>query len=771
MPSKITSGKGARAARAKSTKADGTPKNRWSSADRAARGHSPRRGGGLPRSTRTRDDAPFDRDASSESRSRTGGPERSSGPRRDADDRESRPNRSNGFVDRRSDAGADRRTDGARRDDAGRGRSGAKTYGRRDSATASRPTTTWGDRKEGTEARRSSSYADRKAAYGERPTSSSRGKVSNGYGNRPATTDRAPRYEDRAPRYDRDERAPREERAPRYEDRAPRYDDRAPREDRAPRYEDRRSGSSDRPARSGEERPRFGDRPSNTYSDRSDSRPSRRSSSDHQRPARSADFTPRTSTVLSRQDRPVRSASTPDTEPQAAMTPAPVAGDFASLGLPASMVSTLQAQGITAPFPIQAATIPDALQGRDILGRGQTGSGKTLAFGLPMIAQLAGADSSKPRGLILVPTRELAMQVVEALTPLVRTAGLKIILVAGGMSYTPQLRAFSSGVDIVVATPGRLIDLMEQRAVDLTRVEVTVLDEADHMADLGFMPAVTQILDEVPSGGQRMLFSATLDGAIDRLVRKYLQSPLTHEVDSDQASVTTMAHHVLHIAPKDKVVLTGEIASREGRTLIFVRTQRGADRVAEQLRGIGVTAGALHGGLAQGARTRILEAFKSGQVPVLVATDVAARGIHVDDIGLVLQADPPGGPKEYLHRAGRTARAGGTGVVVTLVLPHQRREINSLTSQAGVRPIALPAQSGDTEMVAATGAQQPTGAPISEADYQRIISPPARRRPNGGERPRGRGGRDGGRSFNNGSRGGGDGERRAQRTQRRAYSA
>lgn len=289
------------------------------------------------------------------------------------------------------------------------------------------------------------------------------------------------------------------------------------------------------------------------------------------------------------------------------------------------------------------------------------------------------------------------------------------------------------------------------------------------MADLGFMPAVTEILDAIPSGGQRMLFSATLDRGIDRLVKKYLESPLTHEVDSDQASVTTMAHHVLHIAPKDKVILTAEIASREGRTLIFVRTQRGADRVAEQLRASGIMAGALHGGLAQGARTRILAAFKEGQVPVLVATDVAARGIHVDDIGLVLQADPPGGPKEYLHRAGRTARAGGTGVVVTLVLPHQRREISSLTNQAGVRPTSLPAQSGDAEMVGVTGARQPEGDAISEADFQRLISPPARRSPGGGnDRPRGRGGRSYGGSRDGGSR---DGERRTSRSHHRAYTA
>jgi superfamily II DNA/RNA helicase len=402
----------------------------------------------------------------------------------------------------------------------------------------------------------------------------------------------------------------------------------------------------------------------------------------------------------------------------------PMAGDFASLGLPPSLVAALTAGGITAPFPIQSATIPDALQGRDVLGRGQTGSGKTLAFGLPMLARLAGGTSVQPRGLVLVPTRELAMQVTDVLIPLGRTLGLSVVLVAGGMSYTPQLRAFQRGVDIVVATPGRLIDLMDQNAVDLTRVEVVVLDEADHMADLGFMPAVTQILDTVPSGGQRMLFSATLDGAVDRLVRRYLSNPITHEVDSSQASVTTMAHHLVYVAPHDKSQLTAEIAGRPGRTVVFVRTQRGADRVAEQLREAGVMAGALHGGLTQGARTRILSVFKEGELPVLVATDVAARGIHVDEVGLVLQVDPPAGPKEYLHRAGRTARAGGTGVVVTLALPHQRREMTRLTSQAGVKPSSLPAAPGDEALASVTGARQPSGVAVSSSAYERLIAPP-----------------------------------------------
>jgi len=421
----------------------------------------------------------------------------------------------------------------------------------------------------------------------------------------------------------------------------------------------------------------------------------------------------------------------------------PATGDFASLGLPPSLVTALHQGGITTPFPIQAATIPDALSGRDVLGRGQTGSGKTLAFGLPMLARLACGTSRQPRGLVLVPTRELAMQVTDVLTPLARTLGLSVVLVAGGMSYTPQLRAFQRGVDIVVATPGRLIDLMDQNAVDLGRVEVVVLDEADHMADLGFMPAVTQILDVVPSGGQRMLFSATLDGAVDRLVRRYLSNPTTHEVDSSRASVTTMEHHLVYVAPHDKSTLTAEIAGRPGRTVVFVRTQRGADRVAEQLRDAGVMAGALHGGLTQGARTRILSVFKEGELPVLVATDVAARGIHVDEVGLVLQVDPPAGPKEYLHRAGRTARAGGTGVVVTLALPHQRREMTRLTSQAGVKPASLTGQPGDSALAAVTGAREPSGVAVSSADYERLIAPPrSNRRPSdrGSRGPRSRAG-------------------------------
>jgi len=398
-------------------------------------------------------------------------------------------------------------------------------------------------------------------------------------------------------------------------------------------------------------------------------------------------------------------------------------------------VATLAESGIATPFPIQAATIPAALDGRDVLGRAQTGSGKTLAFGLPMLARLAGGDSSRgraPRGLVLAPTRELAMQVSDVLASLARVAGLGVVLVAGGMSYTPQQRAFDRGVDVVVATPGRLIDLLDQGVVDLGQVEVTVLDEADHMADLGFVPAVTQILDTVPATGQRLLFSATLDEAVDQLVRRYLPDPVTVSVDAATASVATMSHLVVPVAPADKARVTAELAARPGRTIVFVRTQLGADRVAEQLRAEGVLAGALHGGLAQGLRTRILGRFRDGSLPTLVATDVAARGIHVDDVVLVLQVDPPHGSKEYLHRAGRTARAGGQGQVVTLVLPHQRRDVRRLLDRAGVRGV----DSATPDDAQRPDGVRPTGEPISEADYLRLVAPPtARRRSTGRRRP------------------------------------
>ncbi|MGA5894417.1 DEAD/DEAH box helicase [Streptomyces venetus] len=386
---------------------------------------------------------------------------------------------------------------------------------------------------------------------------------------------------------------------------------------------------------------------------------------------------------------------------------------FADLGLPEGVVRKLAQNGVTTPFPIQAATIPDALAGKDILGRGRTGSGKTLSFGLPTLATLAGGrtEKHKPRAVILTPTRELAMQVADALQPYGDVLGLKMKVVCGGTSMGNQIYALERGVDVLVATPGRLRDIINRGACSLENVEIAVLDEADQMSDLGFMPEVTELLDQVPAGGQRMLFSATMENEIKTLVDRYLKDPVSHEVDAAQGAVTTMSHHILIVKPKDKAPVTAAIASRKGRTIIFVRTQLGADRVAEQLRDAGAKADALHGGMTQGARTRTLADFKDGYVNVLVATDVAARGIHVDGIDLVLNVDPAGDHKDYLHRAGRTARAGRTGTVVSLSLPHQRRQIFRLMEDAGVdatRHIIQSAGAFDPEVAEITGARSMT---------------------------------------------------------------
>ncbi|WP_031484428.1 DEAD/DEAH box helicase [Streptomyces bicolor] len=386
---------------------------------------------------------------------------------------------------------------------------------------------------------------------------------------------------------------------------------------------------------------------------------------------------------------------------------------FADLGLPEGVVRKLAQNGVTTPFPIQAATIPDALAGKDILGRGRTGSGKTLSFGLPTLARLSGGrtEKHKPRAVILTPTRELAMQVADALQPYGDQLGLKMKVVCGGTSMGNQIYALERGVDVLVATPGRLRDIINRGACSLEDVEVAVLDEADQMSDLGFLPEVTELLDQVPAGGQRMLFSATMENEIKTLVDRYLTDPVLHEVDAAQGAVTTMSHHILIVKPKDKAPVTAAIASRKGRTIIFVRTQLGADRVAEQLRDAGAKADALHGGMTQGARTRTLADFKDGYVNVLVATDVAARGIHVDGIDLVLNVDPAGDHKDYLHRAGRTARAGRTGTVVSLSLPHQRRQIFRLMEDAGVdasRHIIQGGAAFDPEVAEITGARSMT---------------------------------------------------------------
>ncbi|ADB30171.1 DEAD/DEAH box helicase domain protein [Kribbella flavida DSM 17836] len=430
---------------------------------------------------------------------------------------------------------------------------------------------------------------------------------------------------------------------------------------------------------------------------------------------------------------------------------------FSALGLAPRLVQRLARDGITAPFPIQTATIPDALAGKDVLGRGQTGSGKTLGFGLPTLMRLAGGhtESRRPRGMILVPTRELAMQVHDALEPLAHVMGVSVKLIAGGLPYPKQIDALRRGVDLLIATPGRLIDLCEQGAADLGAVEVAVLDEADHMCDMGFMPAVTTLLDMTPKEGQRLLFSATLDNDVDTIVKTYLKDPVTHSTESGQASVTTMEHHLLVIEPGHKQSLTAELASRDGRTIIFVRTKLGADRVATQLRDRGVMAAALHGGLTQGARNRTLDQFKDGSVPVLVATDVAARGIHVDDVGLVVQADPPAEHKDYLHRAGRTARAGGKGAVVTLLLPHQRRGMIRMAESAGVDTEPVRARPGDELVTELTGGTKPSGYPVKLPEPK-----PKRFGGKGGGGKRFGSGRPGGRSFEGR---GGDARRRPDR--------
>jgi superfamily II DNA/RNA helicase len=359
---------------------------------------------------------------------------------------------------------------------------------------------------------------------------------------------------------------------------------------------------------------------------------------------------------------------------------------FADLGLPAPLVAALARAGIATPFPIQVETIPDALAGHDLLGRGSTGSGKTLAFGLPLLARVAPlpAQPRHPRGLVLVPTRELAMQVNDALEPLGRSLGLHFKTVVGGTSMDKQVYALRRGVDVLVATPGRLADLIRQGECLLDDVEVVVLDEADQMADMGFLPEVTALLELCSPAAQTLLFSATLDGDVDTLVREHMHDPIKHELEPATSPVDTMEHHVLVVNREDKAVVATEIARRDGRTIMFVRSQLGAERVAGNIADRGVNARALHGGMTQNARTRTMAEFKEGRIDVLVATDVAARGIHVDDISLVVHVDPPEDPKAYLHRAGRTARAGATGRVVTLVLRNQRKGMQRLHEKAGV---------------------------------------------------------------------------------------
>jgi superfamily II DNA/RNA helicase len=442
------------------------------------------------------------------------------------------------------------------------------------------------------------------------------------------------------------------------------------------------------------------------------------------------------------------------------VSPAPPAQEavvgFAALGVPAQVVASLEASGIASPFPIQTATLPDSLAGRDVLGRGRTGSGKTIAFAIPTVATLAGSRRTRrpgqARALILVPTRELANQVKDVVDPLATSLGLRTMTIFGGVGQGPQVATLRKGVDIVIATPGRLEDLIKQRHIRLDDVEVTVLDEADHMADLGFLPAVKRILDATPTSTQRLLFSATLDRGVDVLVRRYLKNPVTHSVDSAASEVPQMTHHVFNVSDGQKMSVVRELVSGQGRTLAFTRTKHGAKKLAKQLTEAGVPAVDLHGNLSQGARQRNLAAFGEGSVRVLVATDIAARGIHVDDITLVVHVDPPAEHKAYLHRSGRTARAGAEGIVVTVGTPSQAGDVRSLMRQASIRPQMHSVTPGHPVIGEVTGPAAefvtPTFVPSSDSGPR-----------SGGRRSGGGGGRSGGRASSGSGRPQGNGSR------------
>jgi len=389
---------------------------------------------------------------------------------------------------------------------------------------------------------------------------------------------------------------------------------------------------------------------------------------------------------------------------------------FRKLGIHPALVNALDAQGITNPFPIQEATIPDAIAGHDILGRGQTGSGKTLAFGLALLNNIYGKKTAprKPIALVLAPTRELAQQINEVLAPLARAVGHETVVIAGGMPYGKQVNALKKSVSILVATPGRLIDLLEKDELQLDALQIAVLDEADQMADMGFLPAVKQILNQAKKGGQRFLFSATLDRGVDGLVRQYLKEPKTHTVKEIEGTKALTDHYVFVMNHNDKVNISNQIASRDGKSIFFVRTKRGADKLATNLSSVGVKVGTLHGGKSQAVRTRTLARFKEQDSAVLVATDVAARGIHVDGIDLVVHFDAPADHKDYLHRSGRTARAGKTGRVVTLATHKEQRAIGGITTRAGVEPWVMAIKPLDEKLISITGAKEPSGIPLTE---------------------------------------------------------
>ena len=421
-------------------------------------------------------------------------------------------------------------------------------------------------------------------------------------------------------------------------------------------------------------------------------------------------------------------------------SPRTTAPSFIELGVPAALADSLARDGIETPFPIQTATLPDSMAGRDVLGRGRTGSGKTLAFAIPLVSRLAQGRTAAghPRGLVLVPTRELANQVLAVIEPLAKASGLTAATIFGGVSQGRQVSALRGGVDILIACPGRLEDLVQQRHCHLDAIDITVLDEADHMADLGFLPGVKRLLDKTPAGRQRLLFSATLDRGVDVLVKRYLANPVTHAVDPVEAPVSAMEHHVFTVSAEDKNAVVAELAAGVGRSVLFTRTKHQAKKLAKQLTAQGIPAVDLHGNLSQAARDRNLAQFKDGSTRVLVATDIAARGIHVDDVTLVVHVDPPAEHKAYLHRSGRTARAGAAGSVVTIATRSQLSEVNTLARQACIRPIMTSVRVNAVEIAALRGerAAHVTPAPLAPEQPSRQQGRPQRGVPTRSGAPR-----------------------------------
>lgn len=606
-------------------------------------------------------------------------------------------------------------------------------------------------------------------SYDDRPARSSRPSSRDDRPTRGSRDDRPARYNDERPsrysddrparssrpstsRDDRPTRSSRDDRPTRgsRDDRPARYND-----DRPARYSDDRPARSSRPTRDDaparSTRGSRDDRPSRSYNDERPARAPKREFSDAPKraPRKDYDDAPR-----KRAPREIETPELTETDLEEIQT-----SEWNEVGVSPELIAVLKRTGLDAPFAIQAKALPTAIEGKDVLGRAATGSGKTLAFGLAMLTRLAHRKATpySPLGLVMVPTRELAAQVCDALMPLAQSVGLDIRLIAGGMPYAKQIDALRRSVPILVATPGRLNDLVEQGHVKLNKVEISILDEADQMCDMGFMPQIVEVLSLIPKESQHLLFSATLDGDVDKIVRKYLHEPVTFSTASSKASVSTMEHHVLVAFPEDKSTIISQIAAREGKTILFARTQAGVDRIAKDLAFEGIPTSGLHGGKSQAVRTRTLAEFKDGITNVLVATDVAARGIHVDNVSLVVHIDPPNDPKDYLHRAGRTARAGEDGAVVTMVTPRQQKSVLSMMSRAGVNPDVSKVKPMSRELIEITGAQEPSGEPWHAPKSAKTQGNRGGGRRSGGQ---GRSGGYRGSSDRGGSRSGGGSRRR-----------